>query len=51
MDKLLRETKPAQGYLPEVVPGQHWNPDADGGNGGYEKNYGSGGYKGTTVGS
>ena len=38
-DKLLRETKPGPGYLPEIIPGQYW----DEGVGGYEKIQGSGG--------
>lgn len=42
-DRLLRETKPGPGYLPEIIPGQYWDQDADGGQGGYERVQGSGG--------
>ena len=42
-DRLLRETKPGPGYLPEIIPGQYWDQTANEGVGGYEKIQGSGG--------
>ena len=42
-DRLLRETKPAPGQLPEIIPGQYWDQTANEGLGGYERVQGSGG--------